>query len=89
MRDATTDPTLPGRDPAEGRTDMNLPGADQAAQDPREPDDRPDIDRNPPDGPDSDLPERLGERISNGPGAGIGGGEPDLVPDVKVPDESM
>jgi hypothetical protein len=38
-----------------------------------------------PDTPDADLPQRLGRRIENGPNAG----EPDLVPDVEVPEETM
>ena len=88
-------PGLPGRDPAEGRPDMDLPGADQA--DPigeRTPGDAPDTgvprpDRQPPDSPGADLPERLGKRIQNGPGTGIASGEPDLVPDVEVPEETM
>ena len=47
---------------------------------------RPDLD--PPDSPEADLPRRLGERIENGPGGGVAG-EPDLVPDVEVPEETM
>ena len=88
-------PTLPGQEPAEGRPDMELPGADQDEpgvdrQPPPVPDPagRP-VDREPPDGPNADLPERLGERIQSGPGAGIAAGEPDLVPDVEVPEETM
>jgi hypothetical protein len=77
-----TNPTS-GRDPAEGRSDMELPGADRA---------KPISDRAPgdaPHAPGDDLPQRLGERIQNEPGTGIGGGEPDLVPDVEVPEETM
>jgi hypothetical protein len=71
------DPTAtPGRDPAEGRPDMNVPGADRD-------------DREPPDAPNTELPERLGDRVENGPGPGIATGEPDLVPDVEVPEETM
>lgn len=65
-------------DPAEGRPDMDLPGADH-------PDARPEV----PETPDADLPERLGERIANGPGGGVASGEPDLLPDVDVPEETM
>jgi hypothetical protein len=72
MRDTTREPRAPGDDPAEGRPDFNLPGAE-----------RPE-----PDDPDADLPERLGERIENGPGSGVAG-EPDLVPDVEVPENTM
>jgi hypothetical protein len=102
MQDQTpgTDPT--GREPAEGRTDMGLPGADRPDQvdertpgggpnpghtpDPGQP--RPD--QQPPDAPEADLPQKLGQRIENGPGSGgIAAGEPDLVPDVEVPKETM
>ena len=89
-------PGLPGRDAAEGRPDMDLPGADQAhPMGERTPGDAPDpgitppADREPPDSPGDDLPERLGKRIQNGPGTGIASGEPDLVPDVEVPEETM
>jgi hypothetical protein len=68
----------PGADPAEGRPDMGLPGADR-------PEPRPE----PPDAPDTDRPERLGDRVEKGPGSGIAAGEPDLVPDVEVPEETM
>jgi hypothetical protein len=76
MRDQNDATATPGREPAEGRPDMNIPGADRD-------------DREPPDGPNSDLPERLGERVENKPGSGIASGEPDLVPDVEVPEETM
>jgi hypothetical protein len=59
--------------PAEGRPDLGIPGADR-------PDELP--------GREDDLPERLGERIS-GDSQGIASGEPDLKPDVEVPDETM
>ena len=61
-------------DPAEGRPDLGIPGAD-----------RPET---PPD-PGADLPERLGERIYGGSGQGIATGEPDLKPDVEIPDVTM
>jgi hypothetical protein len=89
MRDTTKEQEAPGTEPAEGRADMNLPGADQADMGPGTDDGRPGIDRQPPDVPDSDTPERLGQRISDGPGSGIAAGEPDLVPDVEVPSETM
>jgi len=68
--------TLSGtpRDPAEGRPDLGLPGADR-------PDALPDR--------QDDLPERLGERISGGGDVGISTGEPDLKPDVEVPEGTM
>ena len=90
-----------GRDPAEGRADLGLPGADRPEPvDEHQPGDRPNPgrtpdpeqprpDREPPDAPDSDLPQRLGRRLEDGPGTGIAAGEPDLVPDVEVPDATM
>ena len=72
MRREPTNPS--GVEPAEGRPDLGLPGADL-------PDPTPD--RN------DDLPERLGERIANGPGEGIATGEPDLLPNVEVPESTM
>jgi hypothetical protein len=61
-------------DPAEGRPDLGIPGAD-----------RPEV----PPGREDQLPERLSERIYGGGGQGIATGEPDLKPDVEIPDESM
>jgi len=63
-----------GGDPAEGRPDLGNPGADR-------PDALP--------GREDDLPERLGKRIYGGGDQGIASGEPDLRPDVEIPDESM
>lgn len=63
-----------GQNPAEGRPDLGLPGAD-----------RDDI----PAGRDDDLPERLGQRIENGSSSGLATGEPDVLPDVEVPEETM
>ena len=63
-----------GADPAEGRPDLGIPGAD-----------RQDV----PPGPQDDLPERLGQRIENGSSSGLAAGEPDVLPDVEVPDETM
>jgi hypothetical protein len=87
-------PTSPGRAPAEG-PEMELPGADRddaidrQPPDGRTPGDAPGRGPGMPDTPDADLPERLGRRIENGPNAGIAAGEPDLVPDVEVPEETM
>lgn len=61
-------------DPAEGRPDLGLPGAD-----------RQDV----PSGSQDDLPERLGQRIENGSSSGLAAGEPDVLPDVEVPEETM
>ena len=89
-------PGTPGRDPAEGQSDLDLPGADQPEivderlpGDAPGPGDLPAPDRMPPDGPDMDRPQELGERVADGLGAGIRAGEPDLVPDVEVPEETM
>ena len=60
-------------DPAEGRPDLGIPGAD-----------RPDA----PPAPENELPEKLSERIYGG-NEGIATGEPDLKPDVEVPDATM
>jgi len=79
-------------DPAEGRDDLGLPGAELPGPD------RPAADR--PDFPGADwpgqpapetdeLPEQLGRRISEGPGSGIAAGEPDVLPDVEPPSETM
>lgn len=69
-----SDPAGPGGEPAEGRPDLGIPGAD-----------RQDV---PPDRND-DLPERLGQRIENGSSSGLATGEPDVLPDVEVPEETM
>ena len=60
-------------EPAEGRPDLGIPGADHPTELP---------------GREDDLPERLGERIS-GDDQGLATGEPDLKPDVEVPQETM
>ena len=60
-------------EPADGRPDLGIPGGDL----PHELPDRQD-----------DLPERLGERISGGD-KGVATGEPDLKPDVEVPEATM
>ena len=78
--DATTPPMggsiadTPGGEPAEGRPDLGIPGADR--------DDRP-------EGRQDNLREQLGERIENGSSSGIAPGEPDVLPDVEVPEETM
>ena len=66
--------TTGGSSPAEGRPDLGLPGAD-----------RQDL----PEGHEDDLPERLGQRIENGSSSGLASGEPDVLPDVEVPEETM
>jgi hypothetical protein len=74
MRTPISDPPArPPLDPAECRPDMDLPGADGPG---------------PMHDPDADMPQRLGERIDDKAG-GIASGEPDLLPDVDVPDASM
>ena len=64
----------PGGEPAEGRPDLGIPGADREHR---------------PSGSQDDLPERLGERIENGSSSGLAPGEPDVLPDVEVPEETM
>ena len=64
----------PGTEPAEGRPDLGIPGADR---------------EDPPAGHEDDLPERLGQRIENGSSSGLATGEPDVLPDVEVPEETM
>ena len=97
MRQPTSEsPTVPGREPAGGGPDMRLPGADRphpinerAPGDTPDPGPMPRPDTDPPDAPGANLPERLGDRVAHGPGPGIASGEPDLVPDVEVPEETM
>ena len=72
-RDSKTEPPTTS-DPAEGRPDLGIHGADR-------PDAQP--------GREDELPERLSERIYGGGGQGIATGEPDLKPDVEIPDETM
>ena len=74
MRPEANDPSPTSGDPAEGRPDLGIPGAD-----------RPEV----PPAPEDDLPERLSERIYGGGGQGIASGEPDLKPDVEVPETTM
>lgn len=38
---------------------------------------------------EDELPERLGERVEDGPGEGIATGETDLLPDVESPESTM
>jgi hypothetical protein len=64
-------------DPAEGRPDLGIPGADREGV------------PSAPQGRDDDLPERLGERMENGSSSGMATGEPDVLPDVDVPDATM
>ena len=71
---ARDNPTMPTPEqPAEGRPEMEFPGADEPDQQ---------ADRN------DDLPERLGERIDRQPD-GIAAGDTDLLPNVEVPDAQM
>ena len=60
-------------EPAEGRPELGIPGADRPHELP---------------GREDDLPERLGERIAGGD-EGLATGEPDLKPDVEVPEATM
>lgn len=75
MATARTDPNPQlDIDPAEGRPDMDLPGADRPAPGP----DRED-----------ELPQRLGERIDEKPREGGAIDDPDLLPNVDVPETAM
>lgn len=74
MGDRSNETMTPDIEPAEGRPDMDLPGADYP---------KPASDR------EADLPERLGRRIEDGPGVGIATGDTDLLPDVEVPENQM
>jgi hypothetical protein len=74
MQSGKNDPARPAGDPAEGRPDLGIPGAD-----------RPEL----PPAPEDELPERLSERIYGGGEQGIATGEPDLKPDVEVPESTM
>lgn len=76
-RDTNAQASTPA-DPAEGRPDLGIPGADR-------PDDRLEV----PPGPQDDLPERLSERIYGGAGQNVAAGEPDIKPDVETPNETM
>jgi hypothetical protein len=74
MRDDTNDMPRATNDPAEGRPDLGIPGADRPELAPA---------------PEDELPERLGERIYGGGEQGIATGTPDLKPDVEVPESTM
>lgn len=74
MRPEPNDESRASGEPAEGRPDLGIPGAD-----------RPEL----PPAPEDQLPERLSERIHGGEGQGIATGEPDLKPDVEVPEVTM
>lgn len=71
---STTSTDTAQQPPAEGRPDPGVPGADDPAGGPAD--------------PNADLPERLARRIGD-PGAGVVTGEPDLLPDVEPPDNPM
>ncbi len=74
MRSQANDSAPAEGDPAEGRPDLGIPGADQPGL--------------PPSREDT-LPERLSERIYGDGAEGIASGEPDLKPDVEVPEATM
>ena len=60
--------------PTDGGPHLGIPGAGQPHELP---------------GREDDLPERLGERISGDGDQGVATGEPDLKPDVEVPEATM
>lgn len=74
MTSDTNDQARATGDPAEGRPDLGIPGADRPEELP---------------GREDDLPEKLSERIYGGGNEGIASGEPDLKPDVEVPEATM
>jgi hypothetical protein len=78
--DAVPDTTVQrSPDPAEGGPEPGLPGADRETPPPLEA----------PGQPGDELPARLGERIGVGPGGGGAIDDPDLLPNVEVPETAM
>ena len=74
-----------GNDPAEGRDDLGLPGADRAG-------DRFDLPRAGHHGeldPEAERRDELADRAENGQPGAAGSIDSDLRPDVEVPDEQM
>lgn len=73
MRQPSELPPTPDGDPAEGRPDLKMPGADQPSS--------------------ADLPYTDGDEPRPDPtlqrSPGINPNEPDLQPDVDVPEETM
>jgi len=79
--------------PAEGRTDLEIPGADQDM--PSESPEGPlgveqatrDIGQDVPDSPEGERRDELADRVGVGMPSPAGRDRPDVLPDVEVPDE--
>lgn len=75
-------------DPAEGRTDLDLPGAERGR-----PADVPPTNRAPrprgdaPDSPEAERRDELADRVGVGGPSPAGRDRPDVLPDVEPPDE--
>jgi hypothetical protein len=84
-----------GTQPAEGRDDLDIPGADVSGPPSEHPDaPMPGIQptRDIADEPDSrerDRRDQLGERVRVGMPGPAASTEPDVLPDVEVPEEQM
>ena len=94
MRDTQQPPgTQAGRDPVEGRDDLDLPGADRAGP-PSEHPEAPlgvaqqirDI-GDQPDSRENRSVDELGDRVSVGMPTPATSATPDVLPDVEVPEE--
>jgi len=72
--DTSNERPTPGDQPAEGTTDMRLPGADQEGHG---------------SGRGDNLPQQLGERIENGSSSAMAIDGSDVLPDVEPPDTTM
>ena len=72
-------------DPAGDRPEPGLPGADrETPRDLQTP-----SPQQAPGEREDELPARLGERIGRGPGDGGAIDDPDLLPDVQIPETAM
>lgn len=80
--------------PAEGRTDLDIPGADQADAPSESPQgplgvEQPtrDIGQHVPSSPETERRDELADRVGVGMPSPAGRDRPDVLPDVEVPDE--
>jgi hypothetical protein len=76
--------------PAEGRNDLDLPGADRGgpAGGPGDrPIDRPVPGRDDHGNPEAERRDELAQRVGSGTPSPAGRDRPDVLPDVEVPDE--
>lgn len=73
-----------GQDPAEGRADLDLPGADREPPTDTGPGgDTPGVSGT----PEADRRDELADRVGSGSASPAGRDRPDVLPDVEVPDE--